>query len=101
MSLVAVGFSKKSTSYHGVNPGHFFPKVVGQKNLVFWGDFFALVVQSTSSLPYFSDFHTPSNIVPTQKIHVHLYYLRSVPLVHFDFLVEVFLAFDRNVIRIL
>ena len=30
-----------------------------------------------------------------------LYYLRSVPLVHFNFLVEVFLAFYRNVIRIL
>ena len=24
-------------------------------------------------LPYFSDFRTPSNIVPTQNIHVHLY----------------------------
>ena len=29
------------------------------------------------------------------------YYLRSVPLVHFNFLVEVFLAFYRNVMRIL
>ena len=32
---------------------------------------------------------------------VKMYYLRSVPLVHFNFLVEVFLAFYRNVIRIL
>ena len=29
------------------------------------------------------------------------YYLRSVPLVHFNFLVEVYLAFYRNVIQIL
>jgi hypothetical protein len=27
------------------------------------------------------------------------YYLRSIPLVHFDFLVEEILAFHRNVIR--
>ena len=32
-------------------------------------------------------------------LDVKLYYLRSIPLVQFDFLVEEILAFHRNVIR--
>ena len=34
-----------------------------------------------------------------EKVNVADYYLRSIPLVHFDFLVEEILAFHRNVIR--
>ena len=30
---------------------------------------------------------------------IEMYYLRSIPLVQFDFLVEEILAFHRNVIR--